>query len=192
MKIQFIDCEMLCWEDGGCPLDQTKHIIQIGLVEVETENLSTIRKKSYYIRPQDRNFIISDYCTQLTGITRSQLIDEGRYLSDVMRSIKKDWAPQNKITYAWGSDFDPISDHCIKYNCINPWQTTGIIDFGFFFRSAYNHKHKMSLTDALISLGLEFDGKPHDAVNDANAVAILHNKMILDLRNIQKNTNMGL
>ena len=182
MKTQFLDVEMLCWPDGNCPNDQTKHIIEIGIVEVELEDLQISRTKSYFIRPKDKNFEVSDYCTNLTGITRSNLIDEGRYFSDAMHTIKKEFAPQNKNTFAWGSDYEPIAKHCSDYDVSNPWATNGIWDFGVFFRGAFNLKHKMSLTEAMKTLDLSFEGTPHRAVDDARALAHLHNEMMRRLR----------
>jgi inhibitor of KinA sporulation pathway (predicted exonuclease) len=182
MKIQFMDCEMLCWPDGTVPHGQTNHIIQIGAVEVDSETLKITRSKSYFIRPQSKHFEVSKYCTDLTGITRSRIIDEGHYFPEVMRTIKKEFAPQTKVTYAWGSDYEPIAEHCTKYSCSNPWAMNGIWDFGIIWRSAYNHKHKMPLADALESVGLKFKGRAHDAENDARALADLHNEMLITIR----------
>jgi len=186
MKIQFIDCEMLCFENGGAPQGQTNHIIQIGLVEVNVEDLKISRSKSYLIRPKNKDFEVSDYCTDLTGITRSMLIDEGHYFPEVIKSIKKEYAPLLKLTYAWGSDYDPLAKHCTDYDCSNPWSTNGILDFGLIFRVAYNHKHKMPLIEALRTLDLQFYKKEHDALNDAMSLALLHNEMIRRLRNTNK------
>lgn len=173
---------MLCWAEGGSPQGQSNHIIQIGLVEVATETLAVTRSKSYYIRPQNREFEVSDYCTDLTGITRSTIIDFGRYFPEVMKTIQKEFAPQNKITYAWGSDFEPIAKHCDLYSSSNPWITTGILDFGVFFRSAYNIKNKLPLIDALAHVGLPFEGRQHNAEFDALALAHLHNETIRRIR----------
>ena len=182
MKIQFLDAEMLCWADGNTSQGQTNHIIQIGLVEVNSEDLKISRSKSYFIRPQDKHFDVSDYCTELTGITRSTLVNYGHYFPEVMKTIKKDFAPQTKVTYAWGSDFEPLSTHCIKYDCFNPWSTNGIWDFGIIFRNAYDFKHKMSLSEALQFLKLDFQGIAHNAENDAKSLAILHNEMMSIVR----------
>jgi len=187
MKIQFLDAEMLCWENGDCPHGQTNHIIQLGIVEVESETLKIIRRKSYFVRPQSKHFEVSDYCTKLTGITRSKIIDEGHYFPEVMRTIKKEFAPQTKITYAWGSDYEPISEHCAKYSCPNPWSINGILDFGILWRSAYNQKYKLPLSEALESVGLKFRGRPHDAENDAGALADLHNEMLITIRSHTRN-----
>jgi inhibitor of KinA sporulation pathway (predicted exonuclease) len=182
MKIQFLDCEMLCWDNIEPPQGQIKHIIQIGIVEVNSEDLKISRSKSYYIRPKNKDFECSDYCSNLTGITRSKILDEGRYFPDAMNTIKKEFGPSSKITYAWGSDYEPIATHCSDYDCSNPWVTSGILDFGIIFRSAYNYKHKMPLIDALKSVGIQFEGRQHDAEWDARNLALLHNKMMMTIR----------
>lgn len=183
MKIQFLDNELLCWPNGNCPMDQQKHIIQIGLVEVETNTLKITRKKSFYIRPQDKNFEVSDYCVNLTGITRSKIINEGHYFPEVMKTIKKEFAPYFKVTYSWGNDFQSIAEHCIQYECTNPWNISNFWDYGIIFRTMMNEKSKLPLKEALKTIGLEFEGRPHNAENDANALAQLHNEIARIFRN---------
>ncbi len=181
MKIQFLDCEMLCWNDGRKLAGIQNHIIQIGIVEVDVQLLKITKEHSYFIRPKDRNFEVSDYCTTLTGITRSTLISEGHYFADVMQTIRKEYAPQNKTSYAWGSDFEPIATHCSEYNVSNPWWS-GIWDYGLLFRTAYSMKHKLPLSDALHELNLTFEGCPHNALNDARALSHLAIQMMKDIR----------
>lgn len=179
---------MLCWSDGRKSDGLQNHIIQIGIVEVDAlaQTPKITREESLLIRPIDKNFEVSDYCTELTGITRAQLISKGRYFPDVMRSIKKSWAPQNKMTQAWGSDFEPIASHCTEYSVPNPW-VDGISDFGMIYRAAYGFKHKTSLEQALYTSGLTFQGKPHDALNDAKNLAFLAIDMMGDLRKAERN-----
>lgn len=187
MKVQFLDLEMLCWPGGICPNGQNNHIIQLGIVEVESETLIITRKKDYFIRPHYKDFEINPYCTELTGITHSQLISSGRYFPEVIRSIKKEFAPQNKITYSWGSDYDALAKHCCEYDTPNPWAEPGIDDFGIFFRSAYNQKHKLPLNEALKYLGLTFEGLQHNALNDAQALAHLYIETIKRIRSYRPN-----
>ena len=174
MKVQFLDLEMLCWPDGSCPSDQTKHIIQIGLVEVESETKKITRERKYYIRPHNKNFEVSDYCTNLTGITKSVILNEGRYFPEVLNSIKNEFSPSSKVTFAWGSDYDPIATHCSHYDVSNPWVETGILDYGLIFRILYNPSKKLPLERALKFAGLKFEGTPHDALVDAKNLAYLY------------------
>jgi len=143
-KIQYMDLEMQCWEDGITPANQTNHIIQIGIVEVDAEKLIISRQENYYIRPDNKNFEITEYCTNLTGITKKQLLSEGRKYSEVMQTIKNELSPRNKVSYSWGSDNEAIKEHCKNYNCHNPWQNTGIWDLGIIFQSTFLLKKKLN------------------------------------------------
>ena len=182
-KTQFIDLEMLCWDNKIIPEGQSQHIIQIGIVEVDAVDFTISRKQSYYVRPPNKNFECSDYCINLTGITKDKLIAEGHYLPQVMRTIFKDYCPSRKVTYAWGNDQKPISEQCRAATCDNPWETTGIWDFGVVFRNAFNMKNKLPLAKALAYLNVEFPGVAHDAMNDAHALALLHIEMMQRIRN---------
>ena len=182
-RTQFIDCEMLCWPNKQIPSGQSNHIIQIGIVEVDADNFDITRKQRYYVRPKNKNFEVSEYCTILTGITKETILDEGKYFPEIMRTIKKEFSPRHKVTFAWGNDHEPIRDQCNQHICDNPWAETGIWDFGTVFRTAFNLKTKMPLAKALEKLNLEFPGKPHDALNDAMALANLHIEMMSRIRN---------
>jgi inhibitor of KinA sporulation pathway (predicted exonuclease) len=164
---------MLCWENGIAPQGQTNHIIQIGIAEVSTDTLTITRSKNYYIRPSNRDFDLTDYCQDLTGISKSLLVDEGHYFPEVMQSIKKQFGG-NTPTFAWGDDYRPIMEHCLIYDVSNPWLEMGIDDFGILFRGFYNIQKKLPLKTALDRLHLKFEGCPHNAINDAVALSALY------------------
>jgi len=182
-KTQFLDLEMLCWPNKVLPVGQTQHIIQIGIVEIDNETLNITKRHSYYVRPNNPKFEVSEYCTKLTSITRDIIIQKGRPFPEVLRSIEKEFHPSTKISYAWGQDNDVLRSHCEQYSVENPWEKTSIWDFGVFFRSAYNIRQKLSLSKAIQLANLEFPGQAHDAVIDAEAVALLHINMMKKIRN---------
>ncbi|VVC05791.1 Exonuclease [uncultured archaeon] len=178
MRIQFLDTELLCWEyNHATPPNQEHHIIQIGIVEVESNSLVILRSQSFYVRPDYKNFDVSDYCTELTGITRSKLMDEGHYFPEVLNTIRKKFAPHDKPTYTWGNDFDCLQEHCSKYRCENPWIASSFIDFGVMYKTIFKVKN-IPLQNALKNLHLEYPGSPHNALNDARALADLHNEIM--------------
>lgn len=181
-KISFMDLEMLCWPDGKCPLGQSKYIIQVGICEIDSYDLKITRTANYYIRPNYKDFEVSEYCTNLTGITKELLLKEGRRFSDVMNTIRNEFSPRGKVSYAWGSDNDAIIEQCLKDNIENPWGNTGIWDLGVIFRSNYSIKKKLTLANALKYLHLTFEGKPHSAVTDAINLGRLHIEMIRKIR----------
>jgi inhibitor of KinA sporulation pathway (predicted exonuclease) len=181
-KIQYIDLELQCWENGKCPIGQSKHIIQIGLVEIDSAKLKITREERYYIKPNYKNFEISNYCTTLTGITREKILSSGKKFNEVMNTIKNEFSPRKKVTYAWGLDNLDIISHCKKYACINPWEYTGIWDLGTIFQSTYSIKRKLTLQHAITHMNLTFIGRPHDGLIDAINLANLHCEMIRRMR----------
>jgi len=181
-KLQFIDLENLCWPSVNPPEGQTNHIIQIGIVEINTNNLTITRKERYYVRPKDKNFDVSEYCINLTGITKEIILAEGHYLPEVLRTIKKEFSPGNKVTYAWGDDQEDIRQHCKLYEVENPCDEFGIWNFGTVFHQSFCLSKKLTLEKALNHLGLEFQGKPHDALTDAENLAYLHIETLKQLR----------
>jgi inhibitor of KinA sporulation pathway (predicted exonuclease) len=182
-KTQFIDVEMLCWNKGEMPADQTNHIIQIGIVEVDNISLNINRKENFFVRPADKNFEVSDYCTALTGITREQIVTKGTYFPESMNRIQKHFSSRQRVTYAWGKDQQVIQAHCDTYQIQNPWGQTGIWDFSIYFRSAFNIRRSIRLSQALKNLNIDFPGAAHDALNDATALAELYIEMMRKLRN---------
>lgn len=184
-KTQFIDCEMLCWPNKQIPEGQSNHIIQIGIVEVDAINFTITRSQGYYVRPKNKNFDVSEYCTNLTGITKETLLSKGKYFPEIMKTIQKEFGTRNRVTYAWGNDHEPIRAQCLLHGCENPWSETGIWDFGVLFRQAFCLKTKLPLSKALERVNLPFPGKAHDAVNDATALANLHIEMMNRIRNFK-------
>ena len=172
-KLQFIDLEMQCWGSGIPPTGQTNHIIQIGIVEINSEKLNITREASYFIRPNTKDFEISQYCTALTGITESKLIDEGRYFPNAINTIIKEFGPASKITYAWGSDSQCLSKQCQDYNIQNPW-LNNILDYGIIHRNLYGINKKLPLSEVLENFKIPFIGAKHDALNDARALSALY------------------
>ncbi len=171
----YIDLELTCWENVLPPTGEKNEIIQIGLVEVDNSNLSIRREKNIYVKPIHSS--ISEYCTNLTGIKKSDISSKGRPLNEALSTIQKEFGPNSKMCFAWGKDNDAINDACIEMMIRNPFQES-MIDLGLIFRSTFDIKQNLSLPAALEFLNLKFEGKQHDALVDAKNTAILHIEMI--------------
>ena len=147
----YADFEYLCW-DGPAPEGSYPDIIQIGIVEASTLKLEITRKARYYVRPDTGQ--VSEFCTNLTGITAAQLKKEGRYLNEVVASIVKTFGPRNKVVYTWGSDsigFGEVSS--LPGLEVFPHR----VDLGVQFRIDHGLDKNISLLDALAYLGCPAD-----------------------------------
>jgi inhibitor of KinA sporulation pathway (predicted exonuclease) len=167
----YLDLELTCW-DGPRPEGQFHEIIQVGVVEVDTLDLAITRKCAYYVTPEKS--LVSEYCTNLTGITQRQVDRQGRPFYEVLNSITKKFGPKNKVCYTWGNDQEAVEYACDHDGLLSPFT---FINLSHFFSVTMGVK-SMSLEDALLLLNSSFKGRAHDALVDAENTAELHMAMI--------------
>ncbi|NWX20479.1 ERI2 exoribonuclease, partial [Aegotheles bennettii] len=153
-----------------------------------------------YVQPQEHP-VLSEFCTELTGITQSQ-VDEGVplhiCLSQFMKWIQKiqkenkivfgsdvpspSAAEANPCTFVTWTDWD--LGVCLQYECkrkqlrkpdiLNSW-----IDLKATYRAFYNRKPQ-GLSGALQDLGIAFAGREHSGLDDSRNTAHLAWRLICD------------
>jgi inhibitor of KinA sporulation pathway (predicted exonuclease) len=168
----YLDLELTCGQ-----VKESHKIIQLGIVEVDIENLVIKREAEFYIRPYG-DYFIDSICTKLTGITLEDIKKRGIYLHEVLNTIKA-FGYENKITFAWGDDEKALkricSDNAIPFNF-------NFIDLSWMFRSIVKSKTGISVAGALKQLDLEFEGIPHRALVDARNTARIHMELLKRFR----------
>lgn len=167
----YLDLELTC---GVLPQGEAPSIIQIGICEADLNQMKVTRMSSFFVRPM-RPFTITDECTLLTTITREEVL-KGKYLNEVLNTLKKLYSTQKKMCITWGNDKDALDNACI-----NPFKN--MADISWCHKLAHINENAMSLSKALQMEGLIFPGRCHNAVDDAHATALLHMKMITKARN---------
>ncbi|NWH49517.1 ERI2 exoribonuclease, partial [Fregata magnificens] len=153
-----------------------------------------------YVQPQEHP-ILSEFCTELTGITQNQ-VDEGVPLNICLSQFLK-WIQkiQTEKKIIFGSDIPTHSTSgakpctfvtwtdwdlgvCLQYECkrkqlrkpdiLNSW-----IDLKATYRAFYNRKPK-GLNGALQDLGIAFAGREHSGLDDSRNTAHLAWRLICD------------
>ncbi|NXX57987.1 ERI2 exoribonuclease, partial [Scopus umbretta] len=153
-----------------------------------------------YVQPQEHP-ILSEFCTELTGITQDQ-VDEGVPLNICLSQFSK-WIQkirkEKKImfssdipshstseaklcTFVTWTDWD--LGVCLQYECkrkqlqkpdiLNSW-----IDLKATYRAFYNRKPK-GLNGALQDVGIAFAGREHSGLDDSRNTARLAWRLICD------------
>ncbi|XP_076839065.1 ERI1 exoribonuclease 2-like isoform X2 [Brachyhypopomus gauderio] len=152
-----------------------------------------------YVQPGEHP-ILSTFCTELTGITQTQ-VEAGvplriclsrfmRWLHELQREkgvvfvndSKNSTPSENLCTFVTWSDWD--LGVCLLYECkrkqiskpgvLNSW-----IDLRATYKCFYSRKPK-GLQGALQDVGIEFSGREHCGLDDARNTARLAWRMILD------------
>lgn len=168
----YMDLEMTCWE-GAPPPGMWSEIIQIGIVEVDTETLKIGREAVYYVKP--RHSTVDECCTALTGITQAKVQKQGRTFREVIATITKTFGFRSKACFTWGDDEAAIEVACAGSDVLSPFH---MIDLGFLLRLEVGYHAAISLPKGLGVFGLEFEGAQHDALIDARNTARLHIAML--------------
>ncbi|XP_056193220.1 ERI1 exoribonuclease 2 isoform X1 [Falco biarmicus] len=192
-----LDFEATCWRDGR---RRGPEIVEFPAVLLNTSTGEIESEFHTYVQPQEHP-ILSEFCTELTGITQDQ-VDEGVplniCLSQFMKWIQKmqkekkiifttdiqsNATPEAKAcTFVTWTDWD--LGVCLQYECkrkqlrkpdiLNSW-----IDLKATYRAFYNRKPK-GLSGALQDLGIAFAGREHSGLDDSRNTARLAWRLICD------------
>jgi len=157
-------------------------IIQVGLV---VGNLKTGDILEKYCKCVKVDEIISDYIINLTGVTQLD-VDNGSKLQDIYNDIvdlsKKYDCFRNPITWGGGDSIDlrnelKLTDQDFIFG--RRW-----IDAKTLFVSrcfARELKHQSGLGKSMKRLGLSFEGRKHNALDDALNTFIIYRKLLEDI-----------
>ncbi|XP_015271603.1 PREDICTED: ERI1 exoribonuclease 2 [Gekko japonicus] len=193
-----IDFESTCWRDGRTHYSQ--EIIEFPAVLLNTSNGEIESEFHMYVQPQEHP-ILSEFCTELTGITQNQ-VDEGVPLPICLSQFSK-WI--QKIQKEKKVVFDSVRSNvaasggklcafvtwsdwdlgvCLQYECkrkqlrkpdiLNSW-----IDLRATYKLFYSRKPQ-GLNGALQDVGIIFAGREHSGLDDARNTARLAWRMIGD------------
>jgi len=171
-KIIVVDVESTCWM-GEPPIGQMNEIIEVGVSTIETSNLSIIGKDSYIIKPRFSK--ISDFCTELTGITQ-EMVDEGQTFESVCSQIKVNYGSESRIWASYGEyDKQQFKKICSMFNARYPfsdmhWNIKSMASLFYGFP-------EMGMDKLLNKLGIKMDGRHHRGIDDAYNIA----KILIDI-----------
>ena len=167
-RVVCFDLEMCCWNIDG--VGSTGEIIEIGLAEIDLVKQDIVKRAQYYIKPESDE--VSEFCTELTGITPRKIQKQGRELNSVVQSMIKNFGGPNKIYAAWGRDDHILREECLAKGVEMPFKE--FINLATLFRIQNRLKDKrIGHKAAQESKGIEWEGRQHSGYVDAYNLAKL-------------------
>ncbi|XP_073325301.1 ERI1 exoribonuclease 2 [Pagrus major] len=194
-----IDFESTCWREKN---NYSQEIIEFPAVLLNTSTGEVESEFHTYVQPQEHT-VLSDFCTELTGITQMQVeagiplqiclsrfsrwlqnlqLNMGVVFTNTQQRPSATTASQKLCTFLTWSDWD--LGVCLQYECkrkqlhkpdvLNSW-----IDLRSTYRLFYDRKPK-GLNGALQDLGIQFSGREHSGLDDARNTAHLAARMMRD------------
>lgn len=158
-----LDIEQSCWNKNEQPLDEIVEIIEFGWSLLNVETWQVGEPQSIVIKPQ--NSKISEYCTNLTGITRKEA-RSGIIWQHAAKYLIKEGIKQYPVLM-WGDDNIDILNNCKLYDTEIPISES-TINLGMLY-SMLHHDRSMGLKEAMLleNVSYEEDKPFHRAGNDA-------------------------
>jgi inhibitor of KinA sporulation pathway (predicted exonuclease)/plasmid maintenance system antidote protein VapI len=169
--IVVVDIEHTCAMGGSIPPEE-RETIEIGAVLIDTCSLQIIDEFSELIRPITHPKL-SQFCTELTGITQGEL-DVAAHFSEVFAHFI-DWLPDNSdyVLATWGSyDIVQLNIDCAVHGMAS-FKPSINLNLKIAFKEARNLKKKVGLKRALEIANLSYEGSHHRALDDAKNTAKL-------------------
>lgn len=99
-RVVIVDCEATCWATKEEQGTLASEIIQIGACSLCLNTGEIEKTKSYIVKPH--NFQLSEYCTNLTGLT-TKIVKSGMPFKDACNKIVKDFGTKNRVWASYGT-----------------------------------------------------------------------------------------
>ncbi|GAA4202777.1 3'-5' exonuclease [Actinocatenispora rupis] len=175
--LNVIDVEATCWE-GQPPPGAVSEIIEIGLTVVDVAARRRVSRHGILVRPARST--VSDFCTELTGLTQSE-VDGGVSFADACRILTGEYAAGTRPWASWG-EYDrrqfarQSRADGVEYPFGHPTERLHT-NAKAVFATAYGLRRRAGMAGALDLAGLPLEGRHHRGEDDAWNIAAL----VLDL-----------
>ncbi|NEO43734.1 MAG: exonuclease domain-containing protein [Moorea sp. SIO4A1] len=172
-----VDIESTCWEPSP-PEGQVSEIIEIGVASLDINDLTSRKDKTITIKPVDSQ--VSEFCTQLTGITQDLVDLEGIPFKKGCKILEQEHDSKELVWASWGDyDREMFQSQCERTETSYPFKKKHI-NISCLFAIAQKLNRETSIPKALEILGLNFDGSLHRGIDDAYNAARLLGHMLLN------------
>lgn len=174
-----IDIEATCWDTKEEQGSKPNEVIEIGVAVYEYATHSVIDRASLVIRP--RMTTVSPFCTELTGWTQEQLLDQGKDIARVLREFRETYKPgPEHIWYSCGQyDKNMLSSNTQKglnalYGIkadVNPFDIMQHVNIKSEFAIKHKLKKEIGMDRMLQHIGATLEGRHHNGADDAYNIA---------------------
>lgn len=171
-RIIVVDLEATCWQDEKIPEGSSIDIIEIGICNLNIQNGTITDKQSIYVIPE--RSAVTDFCTELTGITPEMIREKGISFSAACKKILEEYDPKGRVWASFGQ-FDQLQlqKQCSELGIAFPFGQTHL-NIKSLFALKKKFTRAKGLTKALKIINEPFEGTHHCGADDAyNAAKIL-------------------
>jgi inhibitor of KinA sporulation pathway (predicted exonuclease) len=167
--LNVVDVEATCWP-GNPPPGQRNEIIEIGLTVVDLDAGERVGRHGVFVRPEHSR--VSEFCTELTGITQSD-VDDAVTFADACRWLSVEHDAGARPWASWG-DYDrkQFTRQCADAGVPYPFGDRHT-NAKAVFTTAHGLKRRPGMAQALPLADLPLEGRHHRGEDDAWNIAAL-------------------
>ena len=162
-KVLCVDTEHSCYADGIFPHGETSDIIQIGWCWLLLPSLEITKPQMLYVKPTRSH--ISEYCTDLTGITHKQVVNAPP-LAQVCQTLINKHGTKARPWMTWGYDIEGLKKECQDLGANFPFSES-YINAQDLASIILGLPLRMGLDASIRLLNMSFNGTHHQAPDDA-------------------------
>lgn len=173
-----LDFEATCWPAEEKPeLYATavpQEIIEFPCIKVDTKYFNIVSQFHTYVKPRFQP-ILSEFCTQLTGIMQETVDDQPEFpqvLQDFQRWLDENNGSNQNYAFVTCGNWDLgicLPNQCRDYGLETPKWIYKTVNLKKAHQKVHG-KYARSFKEILEQNGLEFQGRPHSGIDDTKNV----------------------
>lgn len=172
-----VDLEATCSDDGTVPRHEME-IIEIGAVMLNSRTFEVESEFQTFVSPV-RNPRLTEFCTNLTGITQEHLVGAPPFPEAIEAMTKWMSGFDDALFCSWGDyDRNQFLQDCEYHQVAYPFQT-GHLNLKAQFGRTLGLKKRLGIAEALRHLGLKFEGSHHRGLDDARNIVRIVRRICL-------------
>lgn len=161
--VNVVDVEATCWP-GAVPAGESSEIIEIGVCVVDAGDWRRVARRRILVRP--RRSRVSPFCTELTGLTQSD-VDDGVEFADACALLRDELRGRLRTWASWGEyDRRQFERQCAAGGAEYPFGSRHI-NVKERFAAAFGLRRGVGMSSALDRAGLPLEGRHHRGDDDA-------------------------
>ncbi|MBO1345989.1 MAG: exonuclease domain-containing protein [Hormoscilla sp. GUM202] len=177
-RIIVVDVEATCWQ-GKPPAGQENEIIEIGICVVDIISGQAIEKDSILVKPERSQ--VSEFCTQLTTLTQSQ-VDKGISFAEACLLLRKNYNTHQRVWASYGEyDKRQFERQCLARSIKYPFGPKHI-NVKNLFAIINAMDREVGMARALEILNLPLEGTHHRGGDDAWNIGRILSRLLCQAR----------
>ena len=178
-QILVIDVEATCWP-GSPPEGEESEIVEIGVCTLDVVTGDRLDKRSILVKPQQSR--VSEFCTQLTGLTQKQVHKKGISFEKACALLEREFGSRKRIWASYGDYDRTIFQRQCEVRSVDYPFSGSHINIKSLFALFYALPYEVGMPRALEMLGLPLEGTQHRGDDDAWNIAHILATLLLRQR----------